>query len=49
MCFGADFRVADDLRYTGVVAHIQKDNVPQVAAAINPAGQKNRLPRVRLS
>jgi hypothetical protein len=32
-----------------MVAHIQKDNVPQVPAAINPAGQKNGLPCVRLS
>jgi hypothetical protein len=29
-----------------MIAHVQKDNVPQVPAAINPAGQKNGLPRV---
>jgi hypothetical protein len=29
-----------------MVAHIQKDNVPQVPAATNPAGQKDGLPRV---
>jgi hypothetical protein len=32
-----------------MVAHIQKDDVPQVPAAINPTGQKNRLTRVGLS
>jgi hypothetical protein len=32
-----------------MIAHIQKDDVPQVPAAINPTSQKNRLPRVRLS
>jgi hypothetical protein len=46
MCLAADFRVADDLRHAGMIAHIQKDDVPQVPAAINPAGQKNGLPRV---
>jgi hypothetical protein len=29
-----------------MVAHIQKDNVPQVPSAINPTGQKDGLPRV---
>ena len=46
MCFGADFRVADYLHHAGMIAHIQKDNVPQVPAATNPASQKNGLPRV---
>jgi hypothetical protein len=46
MCFGADFRVADHLRHAGMIAHIQKDNVSQVPAAINPASQKNGLPCV---
>jgi len=32
-----------------MIAHIQKDDVPQVPAAINPAGQKDGLARVRLS
>jgi hypothetical protein len=29
-----------------MIAHIQKDNVPQVPAAINPASQKYGLPRL---
>jgi hypothetical protein len=29
-----------------MIAHIQKDNVSQVPAAINPASQKNGLPCV---
>jgi hypothetical protein len=49
MGFGADCRVANHLCHAGVVAHIQKDDVPQVASAAYPAGQKNGLSRMRLS
>jgi hypothetical protein len=39
--FGVDFRAANDLHYTRVVAQIQEDDVTEIPAAIHPPGQKH--------